>query len=372
MKVAQIGLVIGRINPPHKGHKHLIQEALNKSDTVIICLGSSHAPRTPKNPFTSDERIDMINLMISEEDSERLEFIPIRDYLYSDTDWVMEVRSQVKSVAVAATHGKFDKFEITIFGFEKDKSSSYLKWFPEWKYSQIEPFTIDGNIISATQVRESIFGANMSGYWKYGSQTFHQDEVANINLVERYCGRDIPQYMLKTFSSSESLFDNLNEWAEYVRSYKEQWKNTPYPPTHVTCDPVVFCNGYVLTITRGDNPGRHLLALPGGFLEQDETIEQGILRELKEETRIDVPPKILKNSLKEIRVFDAPDRSSRGRTITHAGLIILDEQTLPKVRAGSDAKHAQWIALERLPRLEAQFFEDHFHIIQTMMSINKI
>jgi bifunctional NMN adenylyltransferase/nudix hydrolase len=372
MNIAKVGLVIGRINPPHKGHKHLIQQALNESDFVIVCLGSSHAARTPKNPFTSDERAEMISMMFNDEDVKRLEFISVRDYLYSDTDWVMEVRNQVKIAAVGITHGKFDKFEISLYGFEKDKSSSYLKWFPEWKYVTVEPFKIDEKIISATHVRDCIFGADMSGFWKYGSQTFSPDEVKNVNLVERYCGREQTQHMHKIFASSESLFDNLNEWAEHVRDYKEKWKAAPYPPMFITCDPVVFCNGYVLTVTRGDNPGRHLLALPGGFLEPDETIEQGILRELREETKIDVPPKILKNSLKEIRVFDAPDRSSRGRTVTHAGLIVLDEPALPKVKAGSDAKHAQWIALERLPRLEAQFFEDHYYIIQTMMTINKI
>ena len=372
MNNAKVGLVIGRINPPHKGHKHLIQQALNNSDFVIICLGSSHAPRTPKNPFTSNERAEMISMMFTDEEVKRLKFVSVRDYLYSDADWVVEIRSQVKSAASALTLGKFDKFEISLYGFEKDKSSSYLKWFSDWKYLTVEPFKIDDTIISATHVRDCIFGADMSGFWKYGSQTFSQEEVNNVNLVERYCGHEQIQHMHKIFTSSESLFDNLNEWAEHVRAYKKTWEVAPFPPTFVTGDAVVFCNGYVLTVTRGHNPGRHLLALPGGFLNPNETIESCILRELKEETKIDVPPKILKNSLKEIRVFDAPDRSSRGRTITHAGLIVLDEPTLPKVKGSDDAAHAQWIALERLPKLEASFFEDHLHIIQNMVTINKI
>lgn len=369
--VTKLGLVIGRINPPHKGHKHLIQQALNKSDIVIICLGSSHAPRTPKNPFTADERAKMIRMMFSEADQDRLEFVTVRDYLYSDADWVMEVRNHVKREAAGAC-GPNGQYEVTLYGFEKDKSSTYLKWFPEWKYSTIEPFKIDDQIINATQVRECIFGADMAGYWKYGSQTFDQAEVNNINLVERYCGREITEHIQKTFAASEALFDNLNEWAEHIRAYKQQWSSAPFPPMFITGDAVVFCNGYVLTVTRGHNPGRHLLALPGGFLNQNETIETCIIRELKEETKIDVPPKILKNSLKEVRVFDAPDRSSRGRTVTHAGLIILDEPTLPKVKGSDDASHAQWIALEQLPRLESTFFEDHLYIIQTMKTINKL
>lgn len=365
----KIGVVIGRMNPPHNGHRHLIQQALNNSARVIVCFGSAHSPRTPKNPFTVKERSEMVDCMFSPHDQAQIEYTSARDYHYSDAEWVMEVRRNVINLAHKLADG--DKFEITLFGFEKDKSSSYLKWFPEWKYQTIEPYVIDGEVINATEIREYIFDQSMESFWRFGIETFEPETVKIRNRIDKVANKYVIDYINKLFFANENLLLDLREWHQYILQYKQAWASAPFPPVFVTGDAVVFCNGYVLTVTRGTSPGRGLLALPGGFMEQEETVEQCILRELKEETRIDVPPGKLKNSLKEIRVFDAPQRSSRGRTITHAGLIVLDEPALPKVKGSDDASHAAWLPLEQLPRLEERFFEDHYHIIHALISINK-
>lgn len=367
-EVVKIGVIIGRMNPPHNGHKQLIQHALNESEHVIVCLGSAHSPRTPKNPFTIKERSEMINCMFTEDDNKRIHFTNAKDYHYSDADWVIEVRRNVASMAHKLTE---KHFELTLFGYEKDKSSSYLKWFPEWKYSPTNPFVVQSEILNATEVREYIFDQSMEAFWRFGIETFEMETVKIRNRIDEIANKEVIKYINNLFSKNENLLMDLREWHQYTLNYKKAWEAAPFPPVFVTGDAVVFCNGYVLTVTRGQSPGRGLLALPGGFLNQDETITECILRELKEETKIDVPPGKLKNSLKEIRVFDAPQRSSRGRTITHAGLIILDEQTLPKVKGSDDASHAQWLPLEQLPRLEEKFFEDHLHIIHALQSINK-
>jgi bifunctional NMN adenylyltransferase/nudix hydrolase len=67
-------------------------------------------------------------------------------------------------------------------------------------------------------------------------------------------------------------------------------------------------------------------------------------------------------------VFDAPDRSERGRTITHAFLFRCpDRQHLFTVKGGDDAAHASWFRLADLdPRA---FFEDHWFILQSMTGI---
>jgi len=93
-------------------------------------------------------------------------------------------------------------------------------------------------------------------------------------------------------------------------------------------------------------------------------MEDAALRELKEETGIKVPEKVLRGSIVSNRVFDAPDRSQRGRTITHAIHIALEdgEWNLPKVKGSDDAARAKWIPISRLNSEE--IFEDHFDIIQ--------
>ena len=82
-----------------------------------------------------------------------------------------------------------------------------------------------------------------------------------------------------------------------------------------------------------------------------------------------IPPAMLASFIEDgaTRVFDAPGRSIRGRTITHAFLFRCSEPPQPKVKGGDDAAHAAWHRLADLnPR---EFFEDHRFILQAMTGI---
>jgi bifunctional NMN adenylyltransferase/nudix hydrolase len=121
-------------------------------------------------------------------------------------------------------------------------------------------------------------------------------------------------------------------------------------------------------VERRARPGKGLLALPGGFVDQGEKLVDACLRELREETRLKVPAPVLKGSIKSQQVFDDPHRSARGRTITHAFYMELQpDKTLPKVKGGDDARHALWIPLADLD--PTQIFEDHYFIIQEMTGL---
>jgi bifunctional NMN adenylyltransferase/nudix hydrolase len=80
-----------------------------------------------------------------------------------------------------------------------------------------------------------------------------------------------------------------------------------------------------------------------------------------------VPEPVLRGSIVDQEVFDDPNRSSRGRTITHCFLIKLrDDTALPKVKGSDDADKALWIPISEL-RPE-DHFEDHYHMIQAMLA----
>jgi bifunctional NMN adenylyltransferase/nudix hydrolase len=108
--------------------------------------------------------------------------------------------------------------------------------------------------------------------------------------------------------------------------------------------------------------------LPGGFLNQKEDIQDAALRELDEETKINVSTSKLRQSIVQEHVFGHPGRSLRGRTITHAFCIDLGHRDLPKVKGSDDAEHAWWIPLSEVHTLSDQFFEDHWHMIQFFTS----
>jgi 8-oxo-dGTP diphosphatase len=133
-----------------------------------------------------------------------------------------------------------------------------------------------------------------------------------------------------------------------------------YPRPAVSADCVVIDleKKEILLIQRKNEPFRSMWALPGGFVEEDETVKTGALRELKEETGLN------SITLELIDVFSDPDRDPRGRIITAAYLARVRKAEMKPV-AGDDAKSVQWFALDSLPALAF----DHSSIIEQAMNM---
>lgn len=129
-----------------------------------------------------------------------------------------------------------------------------------------------------------------------------------------------------------------------------------YPRPMLTADCVVLNErGEILLVRRGNEPFRGCWALPGGFMEMDETIEHCAVRELKEETSISV----MEKDLRLIGVYSAPDRDPRGRTVTAAYLVRIGECKMRNAHAGDDAAEVCWWPLNALPPLAF----DHAEIV---------
>ena len=127
----------------------------------------------------------------------------------------------------------------------------------------------------------------------------------------------------------------------------------------------------LLLVQRGRAPGKDLWALPGGFLDGGERLVDAAIRELHEETRVTCSDAELRAALKGVAVFDHPQRSQRGRTITHAHYFALPPNTsaLPQVSGADDAQAARWFELSELPGMLNQLFDDHFQIIDHFLGI---
>ena len=108
----------------------------------------------------------------------------------------------------------------------------------------------------------------------------------------------------------------------------------------------------MLLIQRGNPPFKGSWAFPGGFMNMDETTEQCAIRELEEETGLQV------SDIHQIGAYSKVDRDPRGRTITVAYLAIIDEPIA--VTGQDDAAKAEWWPVSDLPHLAF----DHFDILQ--------
>jgi bifunctional NMN adenylyltransferase/nudix hydrolase len=329
---------IGRFQPFHNGHKAVIEAALEQAKEVVVVVGSSFAARNIRNPFTFQERKAMIEAVFP---TGRVKVVPVSDYPYDDNKWVNAIQKIVDETVP-------DAKDVGLIGHSKDNTSYYLNIFPRWK-DHVEVADVDG--INATDIRNCLFG--------------NCDFAALDNMPNP--ARDAMNKVIIVGGKIDGYWDTLYNEYQMVKKYKEAWKAAPFPPTFMTVDAVVVQSGHILLVKRGDMPGKGLWALPGGFLNQEETMLDGAIRELKEETKIKVPVPVLKGSIKESKTFDAPNRSSRGRTITQAFFLDLGVGELPKVKGADDAEKAFWVPFNKVK--QEKMFEDHFHIIDNFINI---
>ena len=59
------GLILGRFQPLHMGHLSIFESVIDNDEELVICVGSSNKKRTKENPYTSLERIQMIEAVLS-------------------------------------------------------------------------------------------------------------------------------------------------------------------------------------------------------------------------------------------------------------------------------------------------------------------
>ena len=121
-----------------------------------------------------------------------------------------------------------------------------------------------------------------------------------------------------------------------------------YPRPMLTVDAVVFRKNKeifeVLLIQRKHDPYEGMWALPGGYVDMEETVEEAVVRELQEETGLQF------SSLKQLHTFSTIDRDPRGRTVS----VIFygtTEMKNSEVKGGDDANDARWFRVDNLPEL---------------------
>jgi ADP-ribose pyrophosphatase YjhB (NUDIX family) len=122
----------------------------------------------------------------------------------------------------------------------------------------------------------------------------------------------------------------------------------PGPKLAVDC--IILIDGRVLLIHRRNPP--HGWALPGGFVEYGESVEEAVRREMKEETGLDL------QNLRQFRVYSDPTRDQRGHVVS----VVFTARGAGRPEAGDDADRYRLIDLNDIP--EADLVFDHTQILK--------
>jgi len=330
----EFAIIIGRFQPLHKGHVYLIKSALLHAKKILILLGSSYRARSVRNPFLFTERKNIIIQEINKnifKYKNKIIIDFIEDIMYSNKIWINMVINKVKKYV------KIDK-NIILVGYKKDKTSKYLSFFKRWYFCSIKNY----QSINASGIRKCYFIYKM--------------------IQEKYLPESSIDFLKKFFFTNN--YKKLRKEALFIQNYKNKWIFSPYPIIFFTIDTLLTINNNLLLIKRKTYPGKNLWALPGGFLKENEPIHIGLLRELKEETSINLDNKTLLKNIQKKHIFDHPKRSQLGRIISFAFWINLKNKNLPYIHENSDAKKVLWIPLKKIYLFKNKMHDDHYYIIQ--------
>lgn len=321
---------LGAFQLPTHADLVLIREALARAPRCTVLLTGAFRPRSPRYPFTWEERAGLLRHALDPHERPRIDFRPVRE------GWGDERLRGEMQAAVP------DEHVVLLQPANAEPPPVSAGW-------RIERFTMpamqDADELIQRLLTEPAF-----------------DGLAAIRP-------HVPGTVAAAIEAwtTRPEWQRLREEQAQIAREKQAWSVAPYPVVLVTVDAVVRVAGHVLLIRRGRMPGQGLRALPGGFVDPAETVHRAAVRELVEETRIDEA--VVRAALRGVQVFDDPARSQRGRVITHAHFFDLDDAPLPQVAGGDDAAAAEWVSLDALAGLEDQFMDDHLRILDHFLHL---
>jgi bifunctional NMN adenylyltransferase/nudix hydrolase len=363
MAKKDLTVFIGRFSPFHNGHAEVLTRAMQTSKAVLVLVGSAGLARTTKNPFTFDERANMIrNFALKTLSNQigvmpaQLRIKPLYDHPYNDQAWIRGVQDAVDATKADLVDVIGLNPDVYLTGADRDKSTWYLHAFGDtFMIDTVSESDIKSTFeLSATKVRDILFNECSSG--ADTEMLAASVPATTFEFLNDFVGTDIHANLVKEY--------------EYLAKYKKIYEGLLYPVSIQTVDTCVIQSGHVLVLVRDNFPGRGLWCMPGGHLDvgKNERLVDAAIRELIEETDIGLSRAQLYGSIKSKECFDHPDRSLKARVITMCYLLKLDDlKPLPKIKPQKgEARKVMWVPINEALRRRDMWFDDHHAMLETM------
>lgn len=319
---------------PVESHLALVQAALERAPRCTLFVRRAHLAPTPANPFGWELRARWLRQALGATDAARVDIRPLREHWNEQRNLqaMQQALGPAETVCWIAARPPLDSEDLP----------------PGWSYARVAADDPDDTIVS----------------WLHRLYEAEEPDAA----LDALAG-ELPAFCraaLREWIGTPAFATIRADWRQIAHE-RQAWSVAPYPVVLSTVDAVVHAGGQVLLIRRGRSPGRGLWALPGGFLEPAEEVLHAALRELVEETGLPLTLRQMRQALRGSQVFDHPERSQRGRIITHTFFFDLGDAPPPPVQAGDDAAQARWVPLAHLPALQTQLHDDHFHMLESFL-----
>lgn len=361
MKKFKTLVYIGRFQPFHNAHLKTIEIASELSDQLIVIIGSDNSPRTIKNPFTTQERTNMILASIKESEyiCSKCEIIidKCEDFVYDDEIWVSNIKTTVEKYV--------EHDNVGIIGHSKDDSSFYLELFSDWELHPIERLSD----INATNLRNEFLdirnirvyqGLN---YLNDTSNSFVKENVPTpvFEAITYFINGNNQRISTNHYETLYNEFIYIENQTDWTLDFLD------YQPIFVTAHCFILHCNKILLNKRSHTYCNGKLELPGNYVDSsiDKNIKYSAIRALKDLLKLDSMVKFeLFNNVEKIEVFDKIGRSQLGRHIAHVVHFKLENPAIQTLYAKNTLV---WVDIENLDRKD--FFEDHYDII--IKHINK-
>lgn len=331
----KLGVIIGRFQPMHNGHKALIKKSMETCEKTLVLVGSPNKPTSYKNPLTIEERLSIVTDVSSEFAGDIL-IKELPDHP-QDGVWMADIISRIVDVT-----DDCPPHEVIIYTAEKDKD-----FYESHFIYPVVPLASED--LSATDVRELYYDTNVPLVLL--KDMIPQETMillAAIEDTDRYTDLRKEYYSCKAGLATATLAHAFNN------------------PIEPVCHAAVIHKNKLLLVKRKSLRGNGQWAIPGGFLEKGESTKDGALRELFEETGVSLEGRNAAQIACTVEE-NLDDLSVRTLGINYL-FVVAEEESIDVFLDDNECSDYKWVPMGDILEEKEILFYNHNVVFQRLVA----